>query len=59
VLRTSFSGGGQGASYTDQPALMVVVPQAGSGTSVFVAFLDPTTYKTLTSLTYAASDASG
>jgi hypothetical protein len=65
VLRTSFSDHGQGASYTDQPALMVVVADAQSASagtaapSVFVAFVDPTTYKTLTTLTYDASGGSG
>ena len=65
VLRTSFSDHGKGARFTDQPALMVVVPSTqsagagGSGSSVYVAFLDPTTYKTLTSLTYGAGGASG
>lgn len=60
VLRTAFSDSAKGV--TDQPALMVVVPVAGSsggGSSVFVAFLDPTTYKTLTSLSYATSGGSG
>ena len=49
---------------------MVVVPQSarsqsasqsasqGSG-SVYVAFLDPTTYQVLTSLTYSGAGASG
>jgi hypothetical protein len=63
VLRTSFTDHGRGTAYTDQPALMVVVPNAqsagSSGSSVFVAFLDPTSYKTLTTLTYDASGASG
>ena len=65
VLRTSFSDHGNGASFTDQPALMVVVPNGrsagagGSGSSVYVAFLDPTTYKTLTSLTYDGGGVSG
>jgi hypothetical protein len=70
VLRTSFTDHGKGASFTDQPALMVVVPSAqptaspsttGSGGSspVYVAFLDPTTYKTLANVTYDASGVSG
>jgi hypothetical protein len=65
VLRTSFTDHGKGASFTDQPALMVVVPDSqsagagGSGSSVYVAFLDPTTYKTLTTVTYDASGVSG
>ena len=66
VLRTALTdtGAQQGSStYTDQAALMVVVPDVqagGSGSSVYVAFLDPVTYKTLTSLTYdAATGSSG
>ena len=67
VLRTSFSDAAQGASLQDRAALMVVVPQStaqsasasqASG-SVYVAFLDPTTYQVLTSLTYSGADASG
>jgi hypothetical protein len=60
VLRTSLSDTAKG--YTDQAALMVVVPDATSsagGSSVFVAFLDPATYKTLTSLSYPTSGGSG
>jgi hypothetical protein len=60
VLRTSFSDTEKG--YTDQAALMVVVPDATStagASSVYVAFLDPTTYKTLTSLSYPVSGGSG
>jgi hypothetical protein len=56
VLRTSFSDSAKGI--TDQAALMVVLPQAtstGGGSAVFVAFLDPTTYRTLTSLSYPTS----
>lgn len=68
VLRTSFSDRTKGASFTDRPALMVVVPSAqpsasatGSGGSspVFVAFVDPTTYRTLATVTYDASGVSG
>jgi hypothetical protein len=63
VLRTSFTDRGQGASFTDEPALMVVVPSAqsagGSGSSVYVAFLDPATYKTLATVTYDDAGASG
>jgi hypothetical protein len=60
VLRTALttSGAAHGTRYTDQAALMVVVPDAqtgGSGSSVFVAFLDPITFKTLTTLTYDAA----
>jgi hypothetical protein len=59
VLRTSFSETEKG--YTDQPALMIVLPvtSAGGGSAVFVAFLDPTTYKTLTSLSYPTSGGPG
>jgi hypothetical protein len=66
VLRTALTrtGAKQGTAYTDQAALMVVVPDVragGSGSSVYVAFLDPVTFKTLTTLTYdaAAASASG
>jgi hypothetical protein len=66
VLRTALTETGteRGTTYTDQAALMVVVPDAqtgGSGSSVFVAFLDPVTFRTLTTLTYdaAAPSASG
>jgi len=58
VLRTALTDtkGRPGSTYTDQAALMVVVPDVraggGSGSSVFVAFLDPVTLKTLTTLTY-------
>jgi hypothetical protein len=63
VLRTALTvtGARQRATITDQAALMVVVPDAqsgGSGSSVYVAFLDPATFKTLTSLTYDAASAS-
>lgn len=57
VLRTAFSDSGQGTSFQDRPALMVVVPQ--SGRSVHVAFLDPTTYTTLATVTYDDAGASG
>ena len=59
VLRTSFSDSAKGI--TDQPALMVVVPTTGGagGSAVSVAFVDPTTYKTLTTLSYATSGSSG
>jgi hypothetical protein len=68
VLRTSFTDHGRGASFTDQPALMVVVPSSGPSASpsgsggssaVFVAFLDPTTYRTLATVTYDSSGATG
>ena len=63
VVRTSFSDNAQaagksGKTYTDQPALMVVAPQtsaSGGSGSVFVAFVDPTSYQVLTSLTYTSS----
>lgn len=60
VLRTALTdtGAERGTTYTDQAALMVVVPDAqtdGSGSSVFVAFLDPVTFRTLTTLTYDAT----
>jgi hypothetical protein len=59
VVRTSFTDNAQaagkgGKTYTDQPALMVVAPQT-TGSSVFVAFVDPTSYQVLTSLTYTSS----
>jgi hypothetical protein len=58
VLRTAFSDSVQGGDFQDRAALMVVVPQSqASNGSVHVAFLDPTTYTTLTSVTYA--DAGG
>ena len=60
VLRTAFSDSVQGSSFQDRAALMVVVPQSqASSGSVHVAFLDPTTYKTLTSLSYPTSGGSG
>ncbi len=62
VLRTALSTSGHGATITDQAAIMVVEPQAStatSGTSVYVAFVDPTTYQVLTTVTYDASSASG
>lgn len=55
VLRTALTDTGAKPTYQDQAALMVVVPDVrtgGSGSSVFVAFLDPITFKTLTTLTY-------
>ncbi len=71
VLRTSLSDPAH--QLTDRAALMVVVPQSasqsaspsaspsasGAGGSVYVAFLDPTTYQVLTSLTYDGAAASG
>jgi hypothetical protein len=63
VLRTALTdtSGKQGATFTDQAALMVVVPGARTGSSssaVYVAFLDPVTFKTLTTLTYDEAAAS-
>jgi hypothetical protein len=64
VLRTALTdtGAKQGTRYTDQAALMVVVPNVqsggGSGSSVYVAFLDPVTFHTLTTLTYDVASAS-
>jgi hypothetical protein len=71
VLRTSLNDPTQ--NLVDRAALMVVVPQSasqsasqstspsmsGSGGSVYVAFLDPSTYQVLTTLTYAGAPASG
>jgi hypothetical protein len=59
VLRTSFSDSAKGI--TDRPALMVVVPTTGGtgGSAVSVTFVDPTTYETLTTLSYATSGGSG
>jgi hypothetical protein len=67
VLRTSLSDPTQ--DIADRAALMVVVPQSASqsasesasqgGGSVYVAFLDPTSYQVLTTLTYSGATASG
>jgi hypothetical protein len=65
VLRTSFSDAAHDASFQDRAALMVVVPRQASrsasetGGSVYVAFLDPTSYQVLTSVTYSGTGASG
>ena len=60
VLRTAFTDSTQNQAFSDRPALMVVVPQAQGGSgSVYVAFLDPTTYSTLATVTYDAGGASG
>lgn len=61
VLRTSFSDSAADASFQDRAALMVVVPQPASEASgsVYVAFLDPSSYQVLTSLTYSGAGASG
>ena len=61
VLRTAFSDAAQGASFQDRAALMVVVPQSQTDASgsVYVAFLDPTSYQVLTSLTYSDAGSSG
>ena len=60
VLRTAFSDSTKGQAFQDRAALMVVVPQAQGATSgsVYVAFLDPTTYQVLTSLTYPGAGSS-
>lgn len=65
VFRTSFSTIRPLGSkkFTDQPALMVVVPgvRSGSGSSssgVFVEFVDPVTFQVFTQLTYDGSSAS-
>lgn len=62
VFRTSLSSTRPLGSkkFTDQPALMVVVPgvqpsQGTSATSVFVEFVDPITFSVLTQLTYGGS----
>lgn len=61
VLRTSLSDltkpRGGGASYTNQPALMVVLNTTStqSGAGIFVEFVDPTTFKVLRTLQYAAA----
>ena len=55
VFRTSFTvAAGSGKPGTAKPALMVVVPDA-RGTEVHVDFVDPTSYRTLESVQYAAS----
>jgi hypothetical protein len=66
VLRTALTdtGAQQGdTTAANKAALMVVVPDVqagGSSSSVYVAFLDPVTYQTLTTLTYdAAAGSSG
>ena len=75
VLRTVVSDSAQGENIQGRAALMVVVPQSesqsgsqsqsgspsasGAGGSVYVAFLDPTSYQVLTSLTYSGANASG
>jgi hypothetical protein len=60
VLRTAFSATGTGKAFHDRAALMVVVPdaQGAQSGSVYVAFLDPTTYQLLTSVTYAQAGSS-
>jgi hypothetical protein len=62
VLRTALTqtGRSSGTKYADEAALLVVVPhvRAGASTSsVYVAFLDPVTLRTLTTLTYDAAPA--
>jgi hypothetical protein len=64
VFRTAFTDKATsgGKRYTDQPALMVVVPDAQtsgrSATSVFVEFVDPSSYQVLKTLTYQGATAS-
>jgi hypothetical protein len=60
VLRTAFSDTAKGQTFQDRAALMVVVPQAqgGASGSVYVAFLDPLTYRLLTSVTYGGASSS-
>jgi hypothetical protein len=63
VLRTALTDNGthSGRKYDNESALMVVVPDVhagGSASSVYVAFLDPLTFRTLTKLTYDATSAS-
>ncbi|MGA8245615.1 MAG: hypothetical protein WB797_01805 [Nocardioides sp.] len=64
VLRTSFTDLGKpqggGPSYTDHPALMVVLDAAGAraGGEIWVEFVDPTTYRVLRTVKYAASPSS-
>jgi hypothetical protein len=62
VLRTAFSDSGtKHPKYTDQPALMVVVPNASSASpssstnQVLVDFLDPTSYRVLQTVSYGVS----
>jgi hypothetical protein len=62
VLRTALTENGahSGHTYDNEAALMVVVPDVqagGSASSVYVAFLDPITFRTLTRLTYDATSA--
>jgi hypothetical protein len=60
VLRTAFTDTAKGQAFQDRAALMVVVPhaQGAPSGSVYVAFLDPLTYRVLTSLTYGATTSS-
>jgi hypothetical protein len=60
VLRTAFSDTSQGNGFQDRAALMVVVPQSqATDGAVHVAFLDPTSYTTLTTVSYGGAGASG
>jgi hypothetical protein len=58
VLRTVVSDSARGADLQGRAALMVVVAEQEAG-PVHVAFLDPTTYQVLTSVTYSGAAASG
>jgi hypothetical protein len=63
VLRTALSDSraNSGPTYDNEAALMLVVPgvQTGGGpkSSVYVAFLDPLTFRSLTTLSYHAGPA--
>ena len=60
VLRTSFSDSDPAVSLQDRAALMVVVPQSQAADgAVHVAFLDPTSYTTLATVSYDDANASG
>jgi hypothetical protein len=64
VLRTAFTDlvkpQGGGPSYTGQAALMAVIDDSSAqgGGEIWVEFVDPTTYKILRTVKYAASPAS-
>ena len=58
VLRTVVSDSAQGENIQGRAALMVVVAEPGSG-PVHVAFVDPSTYQVLTSVTYSGATPSG
>ena len=64
VLRTSLTDvrkpQGGGPSYTNQPALMAVLnaTSAQAGAEIWVEFVDPTTFKVLRTVQYAAAPSS-